>query len=61
MDNHEAVLGHMGKTLESLSEVKPQFAADFPEAVREGADELTLRREENMLRTFLRRYHSEGW
>ena len=35
--------------------VKPKFRADFPEAVvREGANELTLRRdEEGMLRTFV--------
>ena len=35
--------------------VKPKFTTDFPEAVvREGADELTLRTEEDgMLRTFL--------
>ena len=42
------------KTLESHSLMRPKFATDFPEpVVREGADELTLRREEGMLRTFM--------
>ena len=39
----------------SFSGEPPKFTADFPEAVfREGADELTLRREEKgMFRTFI--------
>ena len=41
--------------MEVLPVVKPNFTADVPEAVvREGADELTLRREEEgVLRTFI--------
>ena len=56
MDNHEAVkIGDLEKAPESLPVVKPKFTTDLPEAmVREGADELTLRREETgMLRTFV--------
>ena len=56
MDSRQAVkTGDLEKTQESLPVVKPQFTADFPEAVvREGADELTLRAEEQgMLRTFI--------
>ena len=51
----EAVkIGDMEKILESLSVVKPKFTAGFPGAVvREGADELTQRREEGILRTFI--------
>ena len=47
MDNHEAVKnGNLEKTQDSLPVLKPKFTADFPEAVvREGADELILRRE----------------
>ena len=43
------------KTQESLPVVKPKFSADFLEAVvREGAEEMTLKRdEEGMLRTFV--------
>ena len=55
-NNHEAVtLGDLEKTQESLLVVKAKFTADFPEVVlREGADELTLgREEEGMLRTFI--------
>ena len=55
VDNHEAVkVGDLEKTLQSLSVVELQFTADFPEAVvREGADELTLRRgEEGTQRSF---------
>ena len=52
MDNHEAIkIGDLEKTLESLPVVKPRFTTDFLEAeVREGTDELTLRREGGMLR-----------
>ena len=52
--NHEAVkIGNMERTLDPLSMVKPKITANFPVAVvREGADDLTLRREEGMLRTF---------
>ena len=48
MDNHEAVkVGDLEKT----RWVKPDFTSDFPEAaVREGADELTLRVDEGMFR-----------
>ena len=56
MNNHEAVkLADLEKTLESLLVVKLQFTTEFLEpVVREGVDELTLRRErEGMLRTFL--------
>ena len=56
VDNHEAVeSGDLEKTLESLSVVKQKFTADFPEAVVcQGADELTLRREEEgIVRTFI--------
>ena len=52
VDNQEAVkIGELEKSLESLTLVKPTFTADFPESVlREGADQLTLRRcEEGML------------
>ena len=53
MDNQEVVkIGTEEKIRESLPLVKPTFTTDFPEAVvREGADELTLRRQEGMLRT----------
>ena len=52
--NDEAVkIGDLEKTQELLRVVKPMFTGDFPGAVvREGVDELTLRREETgMLRT----------
>ena len=55
-EHHEASkIGDLEKNLESLSVVKPKFTTDFREAVvREGADELTLRKEEEgMLRTFI--------
>ena len=55
VDNHEAV---------SLSAVEPNFSADFPEAaVREGADELTLRRgQEGTRRTFMnKRVEDNRW
>ena len=47
MDNHEAVKnGNLEKTQDLLPVLKPKFTTDFPEAVvREGADELILRRE----------------
>ena len=54
VDNHEAVnTGDLEKALGSIPVVEPQLTTDLPEAaVREGADELTLRREEEgMLRT----------
>ena len=56
VDNREAVkVGDLGKDMESRPVAKPKFTTDFPEAVvREGADELTLRpEEEGMLRTFI--------
>ena len=48
VDNHHAVqVGDLERTLESLPVVEPKFTADILEAmVREGADELTLRRGE---------------
>ena len=55
MEKREATkIGDSENAQESLP-VKPKFSADFPEAVgREGVDELTLRREEEvMLRTFI--------
>ena len=56
VDNHDAVqVGDLERTLESLSVVEPKFTADILEAVvREGKDELTLRRgEEGSQRTFI--------
>ena len=56
LGNHEAVeIGDLEKTQESLSVMNPKFTTDFPEAaVREGADQLTLRaEEEDVLRTFI--------
>ena len=54
MDNHEAIkIGDLEKAQESLPVVEPKFISDLPEdVVREGADELTLRRE-GMLRTLV--------
>ena len=55
VDNHEAVkIGHLEKTLESLSVAEPKFTTDLPDAVvREGADELSLRKgEEGTQRTW---------
>ena len=48
VDNYEAVrVGDFENDMESRPMVKPKFTTDFPEAVvREGADELTLRAEE---------------
>ena len=54
-DDHVAVkVGDLDKNMESKPVLKPKFTTDVREAViREGADELTLRRqEEGMLRTF---------
>ena len=55
--NHETgKIGDWEKTLESIPVVKSKFSEDVPEAVvREGADELTLRREEEegVLRTLI--------
>ena len=51
-DNREAVkvVGDSEKNMESRQVVKPKFTTDF----REGADELTLRWEdEGVLRTFI--------
>ena len=56
VDNHEEVkVGDLEKNMESRPVVRPKFTTDFLEAmVREGADELTLRaEEERMLRTFI--------
>ena len=46
-DNHSAVdLGHWRKGMEAFSVQKPNFSEDYPEAaIREGADESTLRAE----------------
>ena len=51
-------VGDVAKNMESRSVVKTVFTTDFLEAlVREGSDELTLRREEeDVLRTFIRHY-----
>ena len=48
MDNHAAVqFGDLEKEAKSKEVVKPKFTTDFPGAVfREGADELTLRADE---------------
>ena len=44
----------METTQESLPVVKPKSSTDVPEVVvREGADELTVRRREGMLRAFI--------
>ena len=54
--NHETgKIGDWEKTLESIPVVKSKFSEDVPEAVvREGADELMLRREEEgVLRTLI--------
>ena len=57
MDNHEAVrIGDLEKNSMAIKVVGPKFnTEDIPEAaVREGVDELPLRRvEEGMLRTFI--------
>ena len=56
VDNHEAVeIGDLEKTQESRLVLKPKFTTDFAEVVvREGADELTVRREdEGMLRSVI--------
>ena len=52
VDTHESVkVGDSEKNMESRKVMKPKFTTDFPE---EGADELTLRcEEEGMLRTFI--------
>ena len=48
-----SIIGDFAKSMESRKVVNPKFTTDFPEAVvREGADELTLRAEEGLLRTF---------
>ena len=46
LDTHEAVkVGDLEKNVEARPVVKPKFTTDFAEAVvREGADELTLRK-----------------
>ena len=44
VDDHEVTIGVLERTSESLPVIEPKFSVDFPEAaVREGADELTLR------------------
>ena len=47
-DNHSAVdVGHLRKGTRTFYVQKPNFSEDYPEAaIREGADELTLRAEE---------------
>ena len=54
-DNHKAVgVGGLSRGTKSIRVIKPQFRDAFLEAaIREGADELTLRAEEvGSLRTF---------
>ena len=57
VDNHEAVrTGDLEKNLEAIKKVGSNFDRELPPgaAVREGVDELTLRRgEEGMLRFFV--------
>ena len=56
VDNHEAVThGELDMDVESRKVVKPKCTTDFPgSVVREGADELTLRAdEEGALGTFV--------
>ena len=59
VDDLEAVkVCEVERNMESRPVVKPKFMTDFPDflqaVVREGADELTLRREEEgMLRAFI--------
>ena len=56
VDNHDAVnVGERDKNVESRKVVTPKFTTDLSEAVvRDGADELTLRAdEEGALRTFI--------
>ena len=56
VDTYEAVkVGDLEKNMKSWPVVKLKFRTDFPEAaVREGADELPLRKEEEgALRTFI--------
>ena len=54
VDNYEAVKSWSLGNMESRPVVKPNFTTDVPQAVvREGADELTLRAEEGMLRTII--------
>ena len=49
------------KTLESLSVMEPRFIAGFFEAVlREGAEELTLRREDEGTQRTFRGHHECG-
>ena len=56
MVNYAAVeIGDWEKETRSKKVVKPTFTTDFPEAVaREKVDELTVRAEDGMLRTFIR-------
>ena len=63
VDRHESVkIGDLEKALGSRSVVKPKFTSDFPErVVREGGDELALRREEEgMLRFFIDNTKASG-
>ena len=55
VDNHEAVeVGEFDMNMESKKVVEPKFTIDIPEVIREGADALTLRaEEEGMLRIFI--------
>ena len=56
VNNHEAVnIGDLEEHSVARHESEPKFSVDCPElAVREGVEELTLRRaEEGMLRTFI--------
>ena len=61
-DNHKAVgVGGLSRGTKPIREIKPQFRDASPEAaIREGADELTLRAEEvGSLRTFIDTTHIE--
>ena len=55
VDNHNAVkVGGLRQSVKSFQVGKPKLSAGFPGAVvREGADELTLRGEEGVRRTFI--------
>ena len=62
VDNPQAAkVGGVRQGIKSSQVVKPKFSADFPEGImREGADELTLRaEEEGARRTFIDTTHVE--
>ena len=62
VDNHEAVkVGDLERSMESRPVVKLKFTTAFTEAVvREGSDELTLRREEEGVLRTSHRHHECG-